>query len=103
MPILDYVVGTLASLDLNSSTHSCLSGAAVAVAAGYLHSCGVISGGQVLCWGHNGNGQLGTDDTLDLLSPTPVPIGAGLCRTKAQSFDVILHLFSALDLGLHFL
>ena len=55
---------------------------AVAVSSGYSHSCGLVSGGNVMCWGHNSNGQLGTGDNLDRASPSPLAIGAGLKKTS---------------------
>ena len=44
----------------------------IAIAAGDNHTCVVLSGGSVDCWGSNSNGQLGTGDTNDRLTPTPV-------------------------------
>ena len=44
----------------------------VALAAGYAHTCALLSGGGFECWGDNSNGQLGTGDTIDRLSPTGV-------------------------------
>jgi alpha-tubulin suppressor-like RCC1 family protein len=43
---------------------------AVAVSAGYEHTCAVLSTGQVACWGSNFLGQ--TSDPTQDLNPTPV-------------------------------
>jgi alpha-tubulin suppressor-like RCC1 family protein len=53
-----------------------LSGPARAVAArgqgegGGAHACSLLETGDLLCWGDNGFGQLGTGDTTSLLSPS---------------------------------
>jgi alpha-tubulin suppressor-like RCC1 family protein len=44
----------------------------VAVAAGGFHTCALTANGLVYCWGENTNGQLGTSNTLQKLSPTLV-------------------------------
>ena len=36
------------------------------VSAGGYHSCGVATDQRVYCWGLNGDGQLGVDDTLTI-------------------------------------
>ena len=53
-------------------------GAAVSnIAAGGSHTCAVVSGGIVFCWGYNGFGQLGTGDTTVRLVPTAMGLGQG--------------------------
>ncbi len=49
------------------------------VAVGMYHTCALLSNDQVKCWGENGYGQLGYDDTTDSTSPriTTVNLGAG--------------------------
>jgi alpha-tubulin suppressor-like RCC1 family protein len=42
------------------------------VAAGQHHSCVVITGGHVKCWGDNADGALGTGDTVSHSIPTDV-------------------------------
>jgi alpha-tubulin suppressor-like RCC1 family protein len=45
---------------------------AVAIAAGYNHSCALVAGGLVYCWGWNAGGQLGDGTRLDKSQPTAV-------------------------------
>ena len=49
-----------------------LSAGFVALAAGGDHTCALLAGGGVDCWGFNGNGQLGTGDTSNRHTPTGV-------------------------------
>lgn len=42
------------------------------VAAGAAHTCAIVEGGTVQCWGDNASGQLGDDSLIDRLFPVPV-------------------------------
>ncbi len=47
---------------------------ASAIAAGESHTCAIVSGGWVMCWGSNGNGQLGIGSTAQQTSLRPVTV-----------------------------
>jgi alpha-tubulin suppressor-like RCC1 family protein len=47
----------------------------VTLAAGGDHTCEIRSGNSLVCWGANGNGQLGDGTTTDRLVATPVVTG----------------------------
>lgn len=40
-----------------------LGGAPLSISPGYEHTCAIVEGGKVQCWGHNDAGQAGVDDT----------------------------------------
>lgn len=50
--------GYVPAVDLGTDKH------AIAVAAGFEHSCALLLDGNVKCWGRNDSGQLGLGDTL---------------------------------------
>ena len=51
---------------------SSLQSGVTAISAGGAHTCALISGGAVECWGHNWKGEIGDGTTSDRLMPTPV-------------------------------
>jgi alpha-tubulin suppressor-like RCC1 family protein len=50
---------------------------------GFEHACVVRKTGEVACWGHDDNGQLGTGDPPDGSIPTPAPV-AGLSSSAVR-------------------
>ncbi|MBC7710730.1 MAG: Ig-like domain repeat protein [Rhizobacter sp.] len=80
---------------------------AVAVAAANAHSCALLAGGVVKCWGYNGSGQLGTGDTTNRLLPSlvnglagpVVAISAGADQTCALLANGALQCWGAGRLG----
>jgi alpha-tubulin suppressor-like RCC1 family protein len=53
-----------------------LPGTAISVTAGGSHSCALLDGGSVSCWGSNGAGQFGDGTTTSALTPTDSEMGA---------------------------
>src|SRR5664280_2794775 len=55
---------------------------ATAVAAGFSHTCALLIGGTIKCWGDNGFGELGNGSTTS--SSVPVPV-SGITNATAVS------------------
>lgn len=53
-----------------------LGGRAIAIAAGFYHTCAVLESGSVRCWGNNEYGELGNGTTtaFGVANPTPVSV-----------------------------
>ena len=49
-----------------------LGGSATAVATGENHTCALVAGGQVQCWGNGNEGELGDNSTTNALTPVMV-------------------------------
>jgi alpha-tubulin suppressor-like RCC1 family protein len=49
-----------------------ISSGATAVAVGQWHSCALMSGGHVMCWGYNQDGELGNNSTSESHVPVAV-------------------------------
>ncbi len=68
---------------------------------GLYHSCALLAGGQVRCWGFNSSGQLGYGSTSTVgatqtpASVGPVDLGAGRSATEVSAGDV--HTCALLD------
>lgn len=67
-----------------------LSSGVSALALGDTHTCALVQGGKVKCWGESDDGRLGTGDTSDQTQPRDVlqltgatAIGAGVAHTCA--------------------
>ncbi|MFV1991758.1 MAG: RCC1 domain-containing protein [Acidimicrobiales bacterium] len=68
------------------------------VAAGLWHSCAVVSGGGVKCWGNNSFGQLGDGTTTDSSVPLDV-LDAGAPLTNVQQVSAGFRFTCALTAG----
>ena len=70
--------------------------------AGNDHACAILDTGQLRCWGHNGDGQLGqgnTDDIGDNPGETTVAVDLGPGRTAVAVDAGDYHTCAVLDNG----
>ncbi len=76
------------------------------ISVGAAHTCAIMKTKTLLCWGQNGNGKLGTGDTVDKTSPTQVKdfsgvkqVSANRLATCAVKEDGFVYCFGANDFG----
>jgi alpha-tubulin suppressor-like RCC1 family protein len=79
--------------------------AAVFIEAGNIHTCVILNGGQVKCWGSNGYGQLGLGDVMwrgdgpgEMGDSLPM-VGLGTGRTAVSLACGSIHTCALLDNG----
>ncbi|MBC8365681.1 MAG: hypothetical protein H8E59_11835 [Actinobacteria bacterium] len=83
---------------------------AVAVTAGYSHTCALLQGGQVVCWGDGGQGRLGTGARATLgdqpgelgLDLIPIDLGREADGEPLEAIQIVAghyHTCALLDMG----
>jgi alpha-tubulin suppressor-like RCC1 family protein len=79
--------------DVHETTSELVAAPGNSIAAGWSHSCVMLEGGAVKCWGYNASGQLGLGDTVNrgsvggqMANALPaVPLGKGLAAKALAS------------------
>jgi alpha-tubulin suppressor-like RCC1 family protein len=61
-----------------------------AIAAGAYHTCVVVTGGQLLCWGLNNHGQLGIGNTAYQEMPAAVSLGSGALAVREYKYTLCM-------------
>ena len=72
---------------------------AVAISSGDDFTCAILDNGEVKCWGHNDNGQLGDGSLTSLYAPNSTAIDLGTGRTAVAISTGEGHTCAILDNG----
>ena len=72
--------------DVTLSPPALAATSATSISAGGSHSCAIVAGGTVYCWGANGAGQLGDGSNADRIAPVPVSGLSGVTAISAGSY-----------------
>ena len=56
---------------------------AIAISAGYSHTCAILNNSDMKCWGKDNYGQLGDGGTTNQNQGSPVSVDLGTSRTAA--------------------
>ena len=72
---------------------------AVAVSAGYGHTCAVLDNGDLKCWGRNYHGQLGDGGNTNTNAPSSTGVNLGTGRTAVAVSTGYGHTCALLDNG----
>ncbi|HET7548043.1 MAG TPA: hypothetical protein VFJ86_09745, partial [Usitatibacter sp.] len=73
-----------------------LASGVIAISAGGTHTCAIVSGGGVKCWGSNGSGELGDGTNAEQLTPVDV---SGLSSGVASVAAAYLHTCASTSAG----
>jgi hypothetical protein len=58
---------------------------ATAIGTGNSHTCVVVTGGGLMCWGYNYDGQLGIGSNWEQYSPVAVNLGPGTLAMRVRA------------------
>lgn len=78
--------GTTTASTVPTPVATTLDSTVTAAAAGEYHTCAIVDGG-LMCWGYNGDGQLGNDTPAGSTTPLPVSdLDSGVTAVAAGSY-----------------